>query len=217
VPRGNVIVRQPEKADISVLLDMWEELRTDSGRTGPLAPAPTEARLLEFLENGACTPESRGVVAEVDGEVVGMACFVVHSVGPLIDTLVVQVDYLHVRPSQTRRGAGRALVAAAATYAEEVGAEHVSVNVFPHVREANRFYAKLGFSPLVVRRIASVSALRHTLAPEEVSVKRRAGVLARRRVAVRLRGSAPASIEAPATVQASVTASTQPRARAARA
>ena len=196
MPRGTVIVRQPEKADVDVILDMWEELRTRSGRTGSLAPVPSEERLLEILDWGAREPGYRAVVAELDGEVIGMACFGVHAVGPLIETLVIQIDYLHVRPQHTRRGAGRAMVAAAATYAEEVGADHVGVNVFSHVREANRFYAKIGFSPLVVRRIASVSALRHTLSPDEDSAIRRAGVLARRRVALRSRAKAPAGARA---------------------
>ena len=94
----------------------------------------------------------------------------------------MQIDYLHVRPAYHRRGAGRALVAAAAAFCEEIGAEHVVVNVFPQVREANRFYAKLGFSPLVVRTgRASVSTLRRTLAADSAEQGRRAGVLARRR------------------------------------
>jgi GNAT superfamily N-acetyltransferase len=193
VPRGNVNVRHPVKTDLPVLVDMWEELRRDSGRTGPLAPSPCETTLLEIIDWNSGSMDRRAVVAELDGEVVGMAYFSVQPASALIECETVQIDYLHVRPSFTRRGVGHALVAAAAAFAEQVGAEHVSVGVFPHVREANRFYAKIGFSPLVVRRIAPVSALRHLLAPDQVSLAHRAGALARRRVAVRSRAQAPAT------------------------
>ena len=90
-----------------------------------------------------------------------MACFLAGP-GPFVEAPVVQIDYLHVRPAFHRRGVGRALVAAATAYAEEVGSEHVAVNVLPQVREANRFYAKIGFTPLVVRRVASVATPRRS-------------------------------------------------------
>jgi GNAT superfamily N-acetyltransferase len=196
VPRGNVNVRQPSKRDLPALLEMWEELRQDSGRTGPLAPAPSESTLLEIIGWGAGSADYRAVVGEIEGGVVGMAYFSVQPASALVDCETVQIDYLHVRSAFTRRGVGHALVAAAAAFADQVGAEHVSVGVFPHVREANRFYAKIGFSPLIVRRIAPVSALRHALSPEQVSLAHRAGALARRRVVVRSRSQAPATAAA---------------------
>ena len=107
--------------------------------------------------------------------------------GPFVEAPVVQIDYLHVRPAFHRRGVGRALVAAAAAFCDEIGAEHVVVNVFPQVREANRFYAKLGFSPLVVRRVAPVSStLRRTL-----GLRRRRAQSARRRAGPAVRAGRP--------------------------
>jgi GNAT superfamily N-acetyltransferase len=195
VPRGHVVVRAPRADDTDAVLGMWDELRSGSGRNGPLAPTPTESALRRLLAEVAADDSHRAVVAEVDGEVVGMACFIARPMGPFVEAVVVQIDYLHVRPAYHRRGAGRALVAAAAAFCEEIGAEHVVVNVFPQVREANRFYAKLGFSPLVVRRVANVSTLRRTLAADSAEQGRRAGVLARRRSALartRARAHTPA-------------------------
>ena len=80
---------------------------------------------------------------------------------------------------------------AATAYAEEIGSEHVAVNVLPQVREANRFYAKIGFTPLVVRRVASVATLRRSLGLEPADHGRRAGMLARRRSALRARATTP--------------------------
>jgi len=195
VPRSHAEVRAPRAEDTDAILQMWDELRSGSSRGGPQAPPASEADLRRLLAEVETDDSYRAVVAELDGAVVGMACYIARPMGPFVQATVVQIDYLHVRPAFHRRGVGRALVAAAAGYAEDTGAEHVVVNVFPQVREANRFYAKLGFSPMVVRRVASVGSLRRRLgaAADGVEVGRRAGLLARRRTALgRSRASTPA-------------------------
>ena len=82
--------------------------------------------------------------------------------------------------SGIRIGAGRALVAAAVGYADERGMDHVIVGVSTTGREANRFFARLGFAPLVVRRIAVVSALRRTLGLTDLVAEGRADAVRRR-------------------------------------
>lgn len=72
----------------------------------------------------------------------------------------VTITVVHVRSGSRHNGVGQALLAAAAAYAERVGAEHVMADVPPTMRDANRFFAKLGFAPVVTRRATSTSALR---------------------------------------------------------
>lgn len=157
-----------------------------------MAPAASERRLKDRLVELQTDPTYRVAVAEIDGEVVGMACFEARAIGPFVETTVVQIDYLYVRPDFHRRGVGRGLVVSATAFAEELGVEHVAVNVLPQVREAHRFYARIGFTPLVVRRIASVSVLRRRLGLEDSDRRVRAGLLARRRLALRTRTRTPA-------------------------
>jgi hypothetical protein len=76
----------------------------------------------------------------------------------------VQLTHLVVAEGQRRRGVGRALLSGAVTWAEEVGADEIVASVLPSLREANRFYARLGFAPLVMRRVVPVSTLRRNLA-----------------------------------------------------
>ena len=172
---------------------MWDELRAAHGPQRPLAPHAVRGPACGRCSTEVAADASyRAVVAELDGEVVGMACFIGRPLGPFVEAPVVQIDYLHVRPAYHRRGVGRALVAAAAAYADEIGSEHVAVNVCPQVREANRFYAKIGFTPLVV-----AGWPRSHAAPLARPRRRRArppapGVLARRRSALR-RTRAPAT------------------------
>ena len=110
-------------------------------------------------------PEHRVVVAvDETAAVVGAAVFAADTAGGLLDPPSVYVSHLLVAPAYRKRGAGRALVSAAAGYAEELGVDSVVVAVAPATRDANRFYARLGFAPQVIRRIAPVAALRRALA-----------------------------------------------------
>jgi GNAT superfamily N-acetyltransferase len=127
-------------------------------RTGPDGFRSQCARLL-------ADPGHRVVVAVDEADtLVGVAVFAAETAGGLLDPPSVYVSHLLVAPEHRKRGAGRALVAAAATYAEDLGVDSVVVGVAPTTRDANRFFARLGFAPLVIRRIAPVAALRRALA-----------------------------------------------------
>jgi ribosomal protein S18 acetylase RimI-like enzyme len=109
-------------------------------------------------------PGHRVVVAlGEDDAVVGAAVFGAETAGGLLDPPSVYVSHLLVDPAHRKRGAGRALVAAAAGYADELGVDSVVVGVAPTGRDANRFFARLGFAPMVIRRIAPVAVLRRAL------------------------------------------------------
>jgi hypothetical protein len=55
------------------------------------------------------------------------------------------------------------LLREAAGFADEVGAADVVVNVPPTMRDINRFYARNGFAPMVLRRSAPLAQLRRKL------------------------------------------------------
>src|SRR5262249_17218918 len=74
-----------------------------------------------------------------------------------------------------RRGAGRALLVAAVDYADDYGYDQIVVGVGPNSREANRYYARLGFVPMVTQRLASVAVLRRSLGLPEPAAEVRIG------------------------------------------
>ncbi|MEJ5915531.1 GNAT family N-acetyltransferase [Pseudokineococcus sp. 1T1Z-3] len=156
----------------------------------PVTGAAQDERLPEAVVAGAL--ERRDVVvllAERRGRAVGVAVLRRGEVLPLSERPAAHVEQIAVAPDHRRRGVGRALLAAAARAAEEDGLERLVVSAPPSGREAQRFLARLGFSPLVVQRSASVAALRETLrrsaapAPPPV-LDERADVVAHRRAAV---------------------------------
>ena len=182
--RSALRVRPAEHGDLPSLLAFGEELRdhllptTEMG--GRVRGVPAEARA--FLEQRyleALDDPARDLVVVVgeDDQPLGMALLTVASANALLDLPAVHMSHAVVADRHKRRGAGKALVAAAAAYAESHGLEQLVVSVHPGSRDANRFFARLGFAPLAVRRVAPVAVVRRRLAqadrPVDHVVRRR--------------------------------------------
>lgn len=173
-------VRAASLDDIPALMQMWTELREVDRRMERVIPDPGDAALRTRLEAVTSDPAQQAFVALVDGEVAGMMLLVATDYAPLFGQTSVHAHYLHVRDGFRRRGVGKALLVAAVTYAEEVGAEHIMTSVPPQLRDTQRFYARLGFGPVVIRRSVPVSVLRRRLAPTGTATVT-GNLLARRR------------------------------------
>jgi GNAT superfamily N-acetyltransferase len=167
--RPTVSVRPATEADLPALIGLWSSLRAvrregvasrHCREPGPAVVTSAEERLREVLHS----PKCRIVVAEGDAGVIGMAILSDTFIGQLMEMPAVQLTHLVVAEGCRRHGVGRALLAGAVTWAEEVGADEIVASVLPSLREANRFYARLGFAPLVMRRVVPVAALRRNLA-----------------------------------------------------
>ena len=186
--RATVVVRDAVPDDLPVLVIMWHELRDLGGRLDRTMPVVSEDGVLDRLKIISDDPDARALVAEVDGIVAGMAYLTVSSYAPLFDQDGVHVHYLHVRDGYRRRGVGHALLATAVATADEVGAEHILTSVMPALRDTQRFYARLGFGPVVVRRSVPVSMLRRRLSGEP-RLSLTDNVVARRRTLRRARAA----------------------------
>lgn len=174
MPRSALRVRPAAAADLPALLALGEELRdalpSSAGEpqrhrgTPAAARAALEHRYLEALAD----PDRHLVVVVDHAEApVGMALLTVAPVNALLDLPAVHMSHAVVADRHKRRGAGKALVAAAASYAEAQGIAQIVVSVHPGSRDANRFFARLGFAPMVVRRVAPVAVVRRHLSQGE--------------------------------------------------
>lgn len=159
-----VAVRDARPDDLPALMRMWDELREMGSRFDRVIPTSAEDGVLERLEAVSQNPSSCALVAVVDEEVAGMVVLTATSYAPLFEQRAVHAHYLHVRDGFRRRGVGKALLAAAVQFADDAGAEHVITSVPPQMRDTHRFYARLGFGPVMVRRSVPVSVLRRRLA-----------------------------------------------------
>jgi len=134
-------------------------------------------------------PETIAFAAFVDGTAVGYAVLSDCSLDPFSESACVSIEQLYVVKDARRQGVARALLTTVAAFADRHGAEQVACTVPSAIRDSNRFFARLGFGPVTVRRVTLTSALQRRLvgdAPESRFALDQ--VLARRRVA-RLRAA----------------------------
>jgi GNAT superfamily N-acetyltransferase len=163
VPPSHVAVRAvdtDDEHDLASLAELWLAARPHGRHLDPghLAQSLGAALTREGIE---------AFLARSEGRDVG---FLVLSRGPLLPLLdepAVSVEHLFVLDDARRRGVGKALLARATVAADHVGAGQISTSVPASGRDEQRFFARLGFSPFVVRRVASVAALRRRLAPDD--------------------------------------------------
>lgn len=155
--RSSVTLRDAVPADAPRLAEIWCDVlrRADVDEQ--------EGDLLRMLDETAADPDVRVVVAELDGVVGGAVYLRATTVSPLNPERLVQVVAPHVHPEVQRRGLGRALMEAAATFAEERGIGHVGSASLSASRDANRFLARLGLGPQAVLRLGTTQTLRARL------------------------------------------------------
>jgi ribosomal protein S18 acetylase RimI-like enzyme len=164
VSRGNVRVRIAAPADITDLIN----LSVNNGVAGHITSRGRKGDTRNMADRYATllTDPDRLVLVAVEADhdqLVGFAVMVEEQVGVLSPTPTLYISHLLVAPNFRRRGAGRALLTGAVRHAEDRDIGHVVVGVQSGARDANRYLARLGFAPLVVRRIASVGVLRRSL------------------------------------------------------
>jgi ribosomal protein S18 acetylase RimI-like enzyme len=129
---------------------LWIELTRHHAALDPhfalRAGAEQEARRL--LEAQLRDPDTAIFVAGDAGAIYAFAIACVRRAPPIHpETCRAEITDLHVAPARRRRGAGRALVAAATRWASARGAERVEVRVLPQNPEAQAFWRAQGYDP----------------------------------------------------------------------
>lgn len=182
--RYSVTTRMATRDDAPALAELWSDAIRKADRTEQVAD------LELVVKSTLVSPEQRVVVVDYDGQLAGAVLLRITTLSPLNLEPCVQSIQPRVFDQFRRRGVGRALMEAAATYAEENGILHV-VTAVPHAsRDANRFMARLGLAPVVMYRIAPTAVLRGRLSPQRAGLAAetsRSRVLAARRSALRRR------------------------------
>ncbi len=143
--------REPAEADFPVLEGLVAAY-LDEHWTRPFPPPPVPDSYLR---------EGRVVVAEADGEVVGLAK------GELRAGLG-HVSLVYVRPEARGQGAGKELVRELVAYFREQDVEHVSLNVEVPNEEALAYWRRLGFTDYRRSLVTGLDSLAERLAGEAV-------------------------------------------------
>ncbi len=180
--RSPVVVRPAEPADVTTLRELWGEIL----RKGAIDEQLTD--LGRIVAEAGRRDDQMIAVAEVDGQVAGAVFLQASTLTPLNSEPAVMAVSPHVLPAYRRKGVGTVLMEAAVRFAEQRGIPHVCTAASPEARDANRFMARLAFSPQATLRAASTSAVRARLTARKPRVRQVATarqidrVLAARRV-----------------------------------
>jgi GNAT superfamily N-acetyltransferase len=191
VLRPTIAVHRVSPDAVGALTQLWVSAALESGIGEEIAArAAAGGRVGEALRRPGCA----AYVATVEGTPAGFVVVNARNHG-LLESSSVAIDELFVLPDQRQHGIGRALVAAVATLAETEAYDRVLSNVPAADKVANRFFARLGFTSSVTRRVVPIAVLRRKLVGEDAT----AGVdllLGRRRL-IKARTQRPLATPAP--------------------
>ena len=173
--RSGVTTRTARPDDLPAVLALVRQHRAEAHAEGVLTGQTPGAAAAVGWRRLLADPGHRVVLAVLPGadapgaapagEVpVGLAVLGLDPLSTVLGVPQVTVDNLVVHREHRRRGAGTALLAAAAAYAAELGAPHVVAAVGGHEAERQRFFARMGFAPLSTRRIVPLDSLVRSLA-----------------------------------------------------
>jgi ribosomal protein S18 acetylase RimI-like enzyme len=166
-----VDTRRAAVADVPALIHLWDELRTVGARAERAVNPVSTPDIAVRLADAVASDDVTVLLASIAGEPAGMAVCRVVQPDPLSDSRLLQVSHVIVGRQHRRRGVGHALLVAAVEIADSHHLEHVAVELYPSVREASRFYARLGFAPVTVQRVAPLAVLRRRLGGEPVVLR----------------------------------------------
>ncbi|MEI2641950.1 MAG: GNAT family N-acetyltransferase [Candidatus Nanopelagicales bacterium] len=153
-------IRDVELDHIDEVAPLWDEAwRSGGRRRGGLPLALSLDRMRRRVE-AAAGGGFRFLAAWHGDEPVGLATVSLTDGGPMMDAPGVHIHMLHVAQGTRCRGVGTALLAEVVEWADELGSDHIVVDVPPASKDVQRWYASWGFGPYLQRRVASTSAIR---------------------------------------------------------
>jgi GNAT superfamily N-acetyltransferase len=164
VARALVDVRRVTADDLGDVLELWTQGRDAIARQGRSATSAEQVgpRLADALAAG----QIEILLARREGRPAGFLILRETPVSFMVDQPAICIDQLYVAVEARRHGVARAMLGLVAGRAERSGAEQIVSSVTPWARDTHRFFARLGFSPLTVRRSVAPATLRRRLTGE---------------------------------------------------
>ncbi|MCH8626790.1 GNAT family N-acetyltransferase [Arsenicicoccus piscis] len=180
-------VRSVDDRDWTALHALWTQaVEQNAVMVDSVVRAISTDRLQQVLSR----PGVMTYLALHEDTLIGFLVLTTNPLSGLTESPNLTVEVLYVDPDHRGRGIARQLLARAAATAEKRGTTQIAASVPAAARDSNRYLARLGFSPLVTRRVVPTAVLARKLAGEDRTPLDR--VLAKRRN-LRARSSAVAA------------------------
>jgi GNAT superfamily N-acetyltransferase len=152
-------IRAATGDDIGSLVPLWHELEATQGafRAYPVA-SDAEERLVASLLSAVGAEDAEVLVAYEGEEPVGMALVRLEHPSRQSDELAAELSRVVIRSDRRGTGAGRALIAAAESWARERGIRTLVAAIFVANEPSRGFWRAMGFEPWVERLVREVDA-----------------------------------------------------------
>jgi ribosomal protein S18 acetylase RimI-like enzyme len=158
---GTPVVRPATEHDLPLLMGLFDELAAFQRPWRVFTPRPSLAReMRRRYQADLDDPDAVLLVAELDGEVVGMASGRLQKPSSMSEELAVELGNVFVKPEHRDRGVAGALTTEVARFAGERGVDRLTLKTFAQNEEALVAWRKLGFEPRMVQMTAEVNRLR---------------------------------------------------------
>jgi ribosomal protein S18 acetylase RimI-like enzyme len=168
VLRPVIDVRPASPEDLDELVELWTRAREESAQLNHAVHAVPHTALRDRLQAlVAGQGEAQILVGRRDGHCAGFVVLRESVVSSVLETRVLLIEHFYVHPQHRRVGLAKAMLGAASAIAERARLEQILCNLLPAPRETHRFFARLGFAPVSVRRVVSTGQLRRRLACDQ--------------------------------------------------
>ena len=142
-PPADALVRPAGGADLPRLVQLLDFGSLDVGREDPR----NLDRYRQALAEIEATPGCELLVADVEGEVVGVCQLIVFRHIHRRGGLCAEIESMHVQAEHRSAGVGTALMGEAIEQARALGCYRVQLTSNRARDDAHRFYERLGFVP----------------------------------------------------------------------
>jgi ribosomal protein S18 acetylase RimI-like enzyme len=143
------VIRRAVEEDVSVIVEFnYALFQEDARQRDPFMNLnwPREEGH-EYFSKLLKSEKSLGLLAEVDGQVVGYLIGYMMRSSTLRPVRLAELESMYVREEYRSRGIGQQLVERFLEWARGQGGERVSVTAYAANERAIAFYRKLGFAP----------------------------------------------------------------------
>lgn len=153
-------IRPATEEDLPAVMLLFDELATLQEPWRVFTPrADLRDEMRHRYRADLADPDALLVVAEQDGQIVGMAAGHVHKPSTFSEDLAVELGSVYVRPAYRERGVAVALTAEVARFARDRGIGRITLKTFAQNEEALQAWRRLGFEPRMIQMTGSVEHL----------------------------------------------------------
>jgi ribosomal protein S18 acetylase RimI-like enzyme len=165
----NLTIRRAASSDVERIVELKSLLQEHAEKSNPLVWRITKEGkklLKQKVENDLADSNIHVLLAEADGEIIGYVQGEVTRRSDHVPKIVGQISLMYIVKESRRKGVGRRLMKELCKFFSSNKAEDLTVRYIIGNKEAEGFWRKLGFEPIITTSGTNPKELDSKLRPE---------------------------------------------------